>query len=243
MRGSAVLAGISELIFPRRCALCREQLLDGTLYDVCEFCKSKITVHTGAACTVCAVPMDGELADAGVIKCGRCRIKSPPYDKTIFCLRYKNEVRKLLHLLKFSGREGLVYLFAPMMSSRLYREPERAEIDFVVPVPLHYRRLLRRGFNQSYLLAHEVAVDLTIKMAADVLIRKKDTTAQFAQTRSERFKNIRGAFAVRDAALIKGRKFLLVDDIMTSGATMYEASKTLKKAGARNVYCLVAARA
>ncbi len=243
MRPTAVLAGISELVFPRRCALCREQLLDGILYDVCESCKSKITVHVGAACTVCARPMDGELHEAGVIRCGRCRIKSPPYDKTIFCLRYENEVRELLHLLKFSGREGLVYLFAPMMSSRLYREPERAEIDFVVPVPLHYRRLLKRGFNQSYLLAREVARDLAIKMACEALIRKKDTKAQFEHTRSERFKNIRGAFAVRDAALVKGRKLLLVDDIMTSGATMYEASKTLKKAGARKVYCLVAARA
>lgn len=198
----------------------------------------------GSACLVCGEPIDGSLSTAGIVRCGRCRIKMPPFDKTVFALRYEGTVRSLIHRFKFGGRKGLAgAVIAPMLCARLQRGLEMDRVDLVVPIPLHRARLLKRGFNQSYLLAREIGTTFSLETSTDIIFRKKDTAAQFRQTRAQRWANIRNAFRLYGSEKLKGKRLLLVDDIMTTGATMFEAARILKKGGAKSIACAVAARA
>ena len=246
MYGSAVINAtehICNVIFPRRCVLCGENLLADALPEVCGDCKQKLHINDSSSCTLCGQSIDGSLVDAGIVKCGHCRIKEPPLEATLFGLRYEGAARELIHKFKFCGRENLAVSIAHLLCARLHRSVEMDSIDMVVPVPLHFTRLYSRGYNQSYLLAREVASVFSLPLDAAAIFRRRKTEAQWSQTRAERFKNMKNAFGIRKASTISGKRLLLVDDIMTTGATMFEAAKHLKKSGAAAVVAALAARA
>jgi ComF family protein len=116
-------------------------------------------------------------------------------------------------------------------------------IDFLVPVPLHLKRLKQRGFNQSELLAHIVTKYYDIPTVSGLLFRVKDTHPQFNLPRTERFKNVRGAFEVKGTPFLKGKSVLLIDDIYTTGSTISECTRVLRENGANNVHVLTLSRA
>lgn len=233
-----------NLLLPRRCDLCRCVLNLGEISGLCENCKNSISPDDGHACFVCGEPIDGSLSAAGIIRCGECRIKIPPFDMTVFAFRYEGVSRNLIRRFKFGGRTGLSRtIIAPMLCAKLQRLVKMDEVDMVIPVPLHHRRLLKRGFNQSYLLAREIGTAFSIGVSANIIYRKTPTVAQFSKTRAQRKANVRNIFKLRNTAMLKGKRVLLVDDIMTTGATMFEISRILKKGGAKLVVCAIAARA
>ncbi|MBI3793610.1 MAG: ComF family protein [Nitrospinae bacterium] len=235
--------GITNLLFPRVCAVCRAPMDEPSVFEICGGCVKKFPQRPAFSCEVCGVPIDGEVAEAGYSSCGRCRITKPPFDATFYGMRYDGTARELVHRFKFGKIFRLAGAVASPLCAELYGKPQAREADVVAPVPLHRKRVFERSFNQSYLIALEIGKTLSIPVHGGLLARQRATTPQFSLSAVERHKNIKGAFAVERPELAEGKTVILVDDIMTTGSTMWEAAKTLKKAGAKKVICAASARA
>jgi len=157
---------------------------------------------------------------------------------------YEEPLRSLILRYKYERRAELAPMLGRLLAERLAAAPWRERVDLVVPVPLHWTRRIRRGFNQAARLAAELTGACGRRVAGRRLLRVRPTPHQTRLPAGERGRNVRGAFAVRRrAADLKGRAVLLVDDVLTSGATAGECARTLKKAGAAEVYLAIVAAA
>jgi ComF family protein len=152
---------------------------------------------------------------------------------------YSGNLRELIHLFKYQGVQSLARPLAELASRAL---PRSEQFDFIVPMPLHWRKRMQRGFNQSALLASELSRRTNVPALA-VLKRVKRTEAQAGLTGAQRRKNVAGAFAVRRPEKIEGKHLLLVDDVLTTGATAGVCAAALKRKGAGRVTLLTVARA
>ncbi|MBI3281959.1 MAG: ComF family protein [Acidobacteria bacterium] len=179
-----------------------------------------------------AAPLD----DAG--RCGLCRRGLQGFD-AVFCYgEYEGPLRGLIHLLKFGGVRPLGSVLGRLLLQALPREQR---FDAVVPMPLHWFRLWRRGFNQSLLLARFVSKRLQVPVINGAR-RRRSTAPQSGLTNAERRANVTGAFAVRRRDRVAGKHILLVDDVLTTGATASACAAALKRAGARRVTVAAVAR-
>ncbi len=190
------------------------------------------------------------MAEQEVPRCGLCRRLEPPYSKAVAYGSYDGGLRELIHLLKYeqmrpaAGALGrmLAETIAGLESAPSWDQPWTA----VVPVPLHARKLRQRGFNQSELIAREalkiVGRNDQLVLHARVLERRRETQSQTGLTRHQRRENIRGAFAVVRPEQITGRAILLVDDVFTTGTTVSECARVLRRAGASKIYVATVAR-
>lgn len=156
---------------------------------------------------------------------------------------YEGVLKKAIKKFKFKNKRRLAQPLGSLMVEYINRHLWKDQLDMVIPVPLHRRRLHQRGFNQAELLALEITEQCHISTVSGLLFRKRDTKAQFGLPRQQRLINIRGAFELRGNKLIKGKNILLVDDIYTTGATSAECTKMLKAAGASSVHILTLSRA
>jgi ComF family protein len=184
------------------------------------------------------------LATGGEV-CAECRESGRAFDYCRSAGYYKEPLREAVLALKYRRKTRLAAPLAELMVERLNelrREADLPAPDCLVPVPLHWRRRWRRGFNQSLLLCQEMARLLDRPPVEEVLVRTRATRPQAGLKRSARFKNLHGAFALRRGACVEGRNVVLVDDVMTTGATLSECAKMLKKAKCATVLCLTAAR-
>ena len=193
----------------------------------------------------CAVRECGRPVDrpCGYI-CSRCYATLPWYDefaKSTFA--YLEPVSALIKDFKFRGATYLAEDFAAALELSFRKKHDASAVDVVVPVPLHPRRLLERGYNQSEMLAAAFAARLHRRCEAAVLKRLRDTTHQSRSSGDERRKNLKGAFRVQDPSLIRGRSVVLVDDVMTTGATVEECAAALTAAGAFRVQPFVLSKA
>ena len=189
-----------------------------------------------ARCRRCAVP-----SPAGVAECGRCLGAAPPVDACHAAVSYEYPWTALIAQYKFNGQAGWARNFATLMRSAPWVEPALEQADLVLPMPLSRQRLAERGFNQALLLARALAPQ---KTDAGLLLRVRHTTAQTALDRKERLGNVKGAFALDPlrAALVRGKRIVLVDDVMTSGASMFGAAQAVRQAGAAVITAIVLAR-
>jgi len=181
------------------------------------------------------------------VLCAECfeQIKFMKPHLGVHCVSaYEGVVKTAIHRFKFKKRKRLAEPLGILMVNYLSQLPnlETKEIDVVIPVPLHARRLRQRGFNQVYLLAEIVSRYFGIPVVK-ALARSKNTSAQFGLPRQERFKNIKGAFKVIDSKAVFNKRLLLMDDIYTTGSTITECAKTLKIAGAKRIDILTLSRA
>ena len=188
----------------------------------------------------------------GMTECTMCRLAPPEFERAVAFAIYDEEVREMLHLLKFQGMRRIAdaVLGDGMASAVLQLEGLAADELMVVPVPLFAARERSRGFNQARVLAevaiarlHRLKPGWKLDLRSDVLSRVRDTNALFAMDPSARRKSLRGAFRVVNAEAVRGREVLLVDDIMTTGATARECSRVLMRAGAAKVWVVTMARA
>jgi ComF family protein len=169
--------------------------------------------------------------------CGGCLRHSPAFDHTEAVYRYGHPLDCLVHALKYRGELAVAGYLAETLAGRLLG---RAAVDLVIPMPLHPNRLRQRGFNQAVEIARNVAKRLDIEFAPDLVRRVRDSVPQAGQPLKARIRNMRGAFEC--GAGIGGQRVALLDDVMTSGASLNELAKTVKKAGASAVSAWVAAR-
>ncbi len=216
---------------PGQCAVCRAW----PAQPVCEGCVARFA-QPRARCRRCALAVA-----AGVEVCGHCLRAPPPLDACHAAVSYEFPWSALIVQYKFNGQAGWARSFASLMRSTPWVDPALDEADLVLPMPLSRERLAERGFNQALLLARALAAD---KTRADLLLRVRHTAAQASLDRQDRLSNVRGAFAVDPLAApsVRGRRVVLVDDVMTSGASLFTAAESLRQAGAARVTALVMAR-
>ncbi len=177
-----------------------------------------------------------------------CRRSEPPYARAIAYGSYEGGLRELIHLLKFGGVRPAANVLGRMLAESIaaLQGEFAGNCLAVVPVPLHRSKLRQRGFNQAELIARAAlkvsAPDDRLKLCPAVLERKRETTSQIGLTQHQRRENVRGAFAVAQAHAIKGREVLIVDDVFTTGATVSECARILRRAGATKVWVATVAR-
>jgi ComF family protein len=209
------------LFIPHKCALCLIACEDG----FCTYCH-KLLPWIGNACYQCASPLPRQAI------CGRCQSSPPPFDNAIIPFLYRQPISKQIQSLKYGGQVHLANAFGKTLASRILQS-NNPLADIIIPVPLHWRRIFNRGFNQSTEIARVVGKQLGIPISTDLLVRKKNTVTQTDLDIKMRFKNTRNAFAAKSTNL--PRHIALVDDVVTTGSTIISAAKTLKKAGVSEV--------
>lgn len=214
-------------LFGGQCYVCRGAA-DGLL---CDACRAELPAPGEALCPRCG------LASPSAQLCGRCLANPPHYDATVPALAYAFPADVLVHALKFRGELALAPFFAALLAARM---PGEERIDVMIPVPLSAERLRRRGYNQAMEVARALAPALGAPLDALACARHRDTPEQASLAWAERRRNVRGAF--RCARLLAGATVAVVDDVMTTGATLDEMAATLKRAGATRVVNLVVAR-
>lgn len=178
------------------------------------------------------MPFTSEYAEV----CWQCLKKAPPFSKVMNYGLYEGVLAAAINHLKFHGIKRLA---KPL--GRLLLNFDLSDLDGVVPVPMSIKRLRERGFNQSLLFARVVSSKKNLPLLMDILFKKKDTPPQTGLSAKERLSNLKNAFEVKGD--IRGLRLLIVDDVMTTGATVKESSKQLMKAGAKEVIVLTLARA
>ena len=233
-----LLAPIVDLVFPPRCPLCGEGLAAQT--GLCAACWSGLAIPGEPCCAHCQRPLASELA-AGTV-CAPCLAQPPRHSGIAAGTLYNDTSRRLILALKHGHRIALAPLLARFIAARL---PERVGPDWLlVPVPLHRWRLWSRGFNQSALLGRELARSSGARLAVDALVRIKRTPTLGGLGRAARSRALSGAIAInpKRAGLLKGAKVVLVDDVLTSGATSDACVRVLKRAGASEVVLACFAR-
>lgn len=216
---------------PSQCVVCRAW----PAQPVCDACVARFAPPT-PRCATCAL----QVAD-GVSRCSECTRTPPPLDACLAACTYAWPWPECIAELKFRGDAGRAAPLATLLRSAPWVEPALENADIVLPMPLAPARLRERGFNQ----AHEIARRLALrKTDATLLLRTRETTAQSGLTRAERLRNLGGAFALEPlrAAAVRDRRVVLVDDVMTSGASLFAAARVLRTAGASHVTAIVLAR-
>jgi ComF family protein len=228
---------VLAVVFPSACPACGRLLARPGRGPLCETCWQSLPRHAAAACR-CGLPLL-----AGRARCGRCRRGLQPIAAAASLGPYEGSLRLVLHELKYAGRRRA----AVRLAALLLEDPAARALvetsDVVVAVPLHPRRLRERGFNQSALLARELARLCRRPCAADALSRLRDTAPQSGLRAGARRRNVREAFLARRPGAVAGKIVTLVDDVVTTGATAESCARALTAAGAREVRLLAAARA
>lgn len=218
---------INHWLFSSQCVLCTAAAKSGKA--LCQACFDALPWHTAPRCLQC-----GLLSNHPV--CGHCLKAPPDFDATHAALRYEFPLDALMQHYKYGNALQTAHLFADLMSTHHSMQ----NIDVIIPMPLHPQRLKERSFNQSLEIAKLLAKQHHILLDFTSCTRTKYTPPQASLPLKERTKNIKGAFAVSND--LAGKRIAIVDDVMTTGASLNELAKTLKKAGAAQVECWVVAR-
>lgn len=225
-----------DLVYPPRCAACRAEVNEA--HSFCYECFSKVRMISNPACDCCGEPFDFAVENGAL--CGKCMSEKPPYDQARSVMIYDDASKRIITTFKYSDRTSLAIILSNLMATRGGELLNTC--DMIVPVPLHWRRLISRRYNQSYLLAKRLAKGGNKLLAKRLLKRVRYTMQQTGLSRTERDRNVRGAFKVRASRHVKDKTVLLVDDVLTTGATVESCARALKKAGAAKVYVLTVAR-
>ncbi len=233
--------GIKDLIYPNCCLACKNRIDPAKAHDlVCSQCWEKIEKNLPPFCASCGRRLD-KLSVAKNI-CSSCLKFRFHFDRAFSPCTYTGTIKKLIHEFKYSGKDYLGEPFGRLMNKFIkdYRLPIEY-LDFIIPVPLHKIRLREREFNQAQVLSEQVAKEFNKKVLPDVLVRSRPTRTQTELTFEERRKNVERSFTVNNPELIKDTNLLLIDDVLTTGATSSEAAKALKDSGARIILVMTLA--
>lgn len=225
------LRPVVDFIYPPRCPLCGEGIEQQS--GLCAECWSGLAIPAEPWCVTCQRPLDQHMSGEGAM-CAPCLADPPRHDGIAAATLYNDASRKLVLTYKHGRRIALASLMARLMAARLGPLDEETVL---VPVPLHRWRLWRRGFNQAALLAKELAKLTDARLGLDWLERNKSTPSLGGLGRKEREKALAGAITVRESVKgrLKGSPVVLIDDVLTSGATSDACVKALRKAGAASV--------
>ncbi|HEY0703046.1 MAG TPA: ComF family protein [Candidatus Acidoferrales bacterium] len=244
---------LAAVFFPAPCRICAETLLTASRIPICEKCFASFEPIAAPFCQCCGRAFAAPSADAGAANsfdfenagrtlCRLCRDNFYAFDLARSYGAYNEALKKAILLLKFEEVTCLGKWFASRLAEVVEREAEAFKADVVVPVPLHPDRRRERGYNQAELIARPLARKLHLKQGAYLLMRTRPRPARLVLSRKEHWDSVRGAYATREGLRVDKLRVLLVDDVMTTGATLDSCARALKKAGAAAVLGLTVAR-
>lgn len=218
--------------WPSQCLICQAW----PAHTLCTHCTTRFARHTDR-CDGCALPLP-----AGTRRCGACLHDPTPLDLCLAALDYVWPWNTCIARLKFHHEVGLAAPLAALLTRAAGVAEALAQADWVLPMPLAPERLAERGYNPALLLSRCLVEPSRCR--ADLLLRTRHTAPQRGLTRAQRLRNVRGAFALADAQAqaVRERRVVLLDDVMTTGATLYEAAHALRRAGARHITAVALAR-
>ncbi|MHB9036249.1 MAG: ComF family protein [Armatimonadota bacterium] len=226
-------SGLLDLIYPPYCLVC------GMVGDdyLCAKCIEEIDVIGEQYCRRCAMPCESYV-------CHDCREREFAFEFESACSAgvYDGVLRKAIHALKYDKHIAIADQLGDLMVRCFPHRQFSGKIDLIVPIPIHRARLLERGFNQSIELSRRMGGRMSLPVETRVLYKSRNTRHQVELPQDQRVFNLEGAFIVRNADLISGKRVLLVDDVFTTGSTLNEAAKVLRAAGALSVYAYTLAK-
>ncbi len=228
-----------NFLYPRRCVLCRQSgaaMLD-TDIDLCPACEQELP-RIENACPQCGIPL---AHDAETILCGQCQQKTPQFDRVISLLHYQPPVTWLLQQMKFHNKPAYARLLSSLLLSRIQQD-SAAMPEAIIPVPLHHKRQFQRGFNQSDEIAITLSKALNCPLDRKLLQRQLNNRHQSGLDAKQRRQNVRGIFRLTKYKATYDH-VAVVDDVMSTGSTVNEIARILKKTGVKTVDVWVLARA
>ncbi len=232
-----------DLLFPRSCVCCGQDRRHGGPC-LCAACQDHLNRILPPFCAQCGYPAPLDYPyPTELFRCVTCRKQGFAFDRARSLGTYESVFKSLVQFFKYQRQPGALREIRPLLEAHVSEEREAYAEAELVPVPLHRDKLRDRGFDQSWLLAREIGRILDRPVGPEVVIRVRETPTQTRLRRLERLRNLRGAFEVLRPERIQGRRVLVVDDVMTTGATAHEMARTLKRAGAREVHVFTLARA
>lgn len=228
------------LVFPPMCAGCSRVLDSEESPLFCPDCFSALDLISEPYCPLCGIPFVAEITTSHL--CGDCLGGVYTFDRARAKGSYQGLIREVIHRFKYGGQTFLMRPLARMLIGPAKELSRLHRIDTIVPVPLHYKRLRQRGFNQASLLARGLGSLLQIPVDYSSLKRTRWTEPQTGLSRNQRAANVKGAFALKSKAKIRGKGVLLLDDVLTTGETVNQCVRVLKDGGVREVVVLTVAR-
>jgi len=241
-----VVRSVFSIFFPSDCRLCSIPLVNISRLPVCRECLDSIRPIRTPQCVQCGERLLLAQLLVGDGRCQGCRDFEPEFDRAVSFGEYAGALRGLVHLLKYDKVLPAAPVLGRMLADAIAQLANGGNdsLPLIVPVPLHSSKRGERGFNQAELIVSAAVKHLPQRMevASGVLKRERPTHSQVGLTREERVANMRGAFRVVDPQRVKGRAVIVVDDVMTTGTTVSECARVLKKAGADKVWAATVAR-
>lgn len=236
---SLIRDSVSSVVFPDVCYFC------GSIHDskesvICGECRDSIRLVAKPFCSVCGVPIP-ILGNSTSNVCGSCLSHPPVYDKARYGVYYEQRPRESITKFKFNASLFNVRPISELLIESFNRHYANDNLDAILPIPVHKRRLISRGFNQVVALAKKLSDATGIPLDRTTLIKIRNTVPQVGLPRSKRIMNLRNVFRVSRPEKIANRRILIIDDVSTTGTTVSEAARTVKKAGAAYVAILVLA--
>ena len=222
-------------LYPAECRVCKQFLGATSIPYICRNCWQDIHFLEPPWCDICGTPnVNG--------RCDACAISPPRYGKLRSIAFYQTTLQQAIHLFKFEKKKVFARHLIQLIDAHIPSDCNIAEYDFILPVPIHKKRLRERGFNQTTLLANGIAKAGSVPIRTDILIRHRHTVAQSSLDREARQQNIIGAFEIQHPKAINGKRLLVIDDVFTTGATIREAVNELWTADPAEVDVLTLAR-
>ncbi len=236
-------------LFPSRCILCQQTIIKYAVNQHIEICAEcyQFLPHNVHCCAHCALPLSEDMGLETVRKsailCGRCIKQDPQFDYAYSLFRYQDEVIRLVHRLKFGEKISYARSIGELLLKKMTDEllPEQGEPECIIPVPLHNSRLRKRGYNQATEISRLIAKKTDLPIEQNLVLRQRSTLTQTGLKVKQRQKNIKGAFKM--TATLNVKHVLIIDDVITTGATVNELAKVLKKSGIERIGVLSIARA
>ncbi len=236
---ASISRAVLDLFYPPVCPGCGRDVAEEADLVCCD-CWHDLDYLTGPFCRTCGYPVQGPLS---IQECDQCPVPAPVYDKCRAAVAYNDTMRGIIHAYKFDGRKRLSKPLSKLLLWGYSKYYSSEIFDAVVPVPLHPSRLREREFNQATEMLRHLERDAGMTVNENVIRRTRPTQPQSTLQGKERFANVAGAFEVVAPEIVRNRRILVVDDIITTGNTVSEIARVLKDAGASDVAVLAVCRA
>ena len=235
-----ILLGFLDILYPRHCFACDSSLHEEENTHICENCLEIVKQTDAKRCSKCGLKLGPGITPSEK-GCHECKARNLGFEKSFFVSDNAGPVRALIHQFKYKKHICLAIPLGSLLIN-LLDQKTICEIDFVVPVPLHWKKKRERGFNQSELMAKKVCKRLSVPISINNLHRVNNTLSQTQLSYLQRQKNVKNAFMVKAPEVFSQKNVLLIDDILTTGMTASECAKSLKNAGANKIFFIALAR-
>lgn len=230
-----------DIVYPKHCLICYNRLKSNALDNiVCLDCWSKIKKNVPPFCNRCGRHIESKEFPKNI--CGQCQRINLSFDRAFSPCLYEGVLKELIHQFKYNSKDYLGHTLSKLLIDFIKDyNIELKFFDLIVPMPLHKRKLREREFNQAQILSDFVASEFDIELSRNHLVRICDTSTQTDLTDKQRWLNVKDAFMVRQENELKRKNILLIDDVLSTGATCSEAARVLKNAGCGIVFVLTLA--